>query len=286
MLFDFLMDRYILTDLQIRQNNRFDMDRFGPLGAEQKTSFVDESLSSTRRADIGIDDFATRPDEDNGNDLQDDDDDLASRNEVSQTRVTGTTTTTTITTTTTAATTTTSTTTMPSKGSELQKQKLHLTPPDVNHIPFRVAPQSQVWPHDTDSKKHQGYHDDEDYYYEAEYHKDDKKERDNRLKVTNIDEALEYFSRERLRYKAPPEENSLGPAVPLYSLKRNKDGKHQVRVESYAAGQIAGIERRREADKLGGANLKQVQPPSIPRPVLGFPIQVNFVELNKHETEI
>ena len=101
------------------------MHRFGPLGAEQKTSLVDESLSSTRRADIGIDDFATRPDEDNGNDLQDDDDELASRNEVSPTRVTGTTTTTTITTTT-AATTTTSTTTMPSKGSDLHKQKLHL----------------------------------------------------------------------------------------------------------------------------------------------------------------
>ena len=206
------------------------MDRFGPLGGEeQKTSFDDESLSSTRRADDGDD-----PQEEG----------LSSRNEVFQTKVTGpmtTTTGTTTTTTTTTTATTTTTTTMSSdgttRGTEVQEQKLQLTPPDVNHFPFRVAPLSQVWPQSTDSKKHQDYYEDDVYYYDDEYYKDNKEEEelDTRLKVTTIDEALKYFSRERLQYNTPPEENSLGPAVPLYSLKRSKNGPHhQVRVESDA----------------------------------------------------
>ena len=118
------------------------------------------------------------------------------------------------------------------EGSELQEQKLHLTPPDMNHIAFRVPPQSQVWPQSSDSKKLQDYNEDEEYYYDDEFYKDndmeEEDELDNRLKVTNIDEALKYFSREKLQYKTPPEENSLGPAVPLYSLTRNEGGLHQV----------------------------------------------------------
>ena len=213
------MDRFDLF------NSRFGLDRFGPLGGEQKTSFDDESLSSTRRADNGIEDVATRPDED----IKRQDDE----NEVSPTKVTGTITTTPHTTTSATTTPKTITTTvMLPEGLDLHEQKLILTPPDVNHIPFKVPPQAQVWPKSSDSKKLQDYYEDEEYYYDDEFYKDtdmeEEDELDNRLKVTNIDEALKYFSREKLQYKTPPEENSLGPAVPLYSLTRNEGGLHQV----------------------------------------------------------
>ena len=52
--------------------------------------------------------------------------------------------------------------------------------------------------------------------------------------------------------------------------------------------QIAGIETRRKADKLGDdVNLKQALPgtPSIQRPVLGFPVQVNFVVADELELD-
>ena len=114
---------------------------------------------------------------------------------------------------------------MRSKFSDFQESKLHLTPPTVNKLPYRITPQ---WPKDP-----------QDFYEEDDYYDDDgfnEKEGEihNRLKVTNIDEALKYFSRERLPYRTPPQENSLGPAVPLYSLKRRKeDGPpHRVRVGS------------------------------------------------------
>ena len=42
--------------------------------------------------------------------------------------------------------------------------------------------------------------------------------------------------------------------------------------------QIAGTDKRRKTDKLSDVNVKQVHPrtPVVPRPLLGFPVQVSF----------
>ena len=210
--------------------------RFGPVGGDQKTSFDDQSLSSTRRADDAENNYAAARPKDSV---------LASPYYLKKVKTTTTimttttTTTTTVTTTTTTTTTTTKTTTtrgikirsttMRSKSSDFQGTKLHRARPTVNKLPYRIAPQ---WPKDVANREHQDFYEENKDYDDYEFNEKEGKIHD-RLKVTNIDEALKYFSRERLPYRTPPQENSLGPAVPLYSLKRRKEDRpHPVRVGS------------------------------------------------------
>ena len=210
--------------------------RFGPVGGDQKTSFDDQSLSSTRRADDGENNYAAARPKDSV---------LASPYYLKKVKTTTTimttttTTTTTITTTTTTTTTTKTTTTtgtkirsttMRSKSSDFQGTKLHRARPTVNKLPYRITPQ---WPKDIANGEHQDFYEEEDDYYDDDEFNEKEGKIHDRLKVTNIDEALKYFSRERLPYRTPPQENSLGPAVPLYSLKRRKEDRpHRVRVGS------------------------------------------------------
>ena len=52
--------------------------------------------------------------------------------------------------------------------------------------------------------------------------------------------------------------------------------------------QLSGIVTRRTSDKLGSdVKMKQALPgtPSIPRPVLGFPVQVNCVVVDDLEVD-
>ena len=115
---------------------------------------------------------------------------------------------------------------MRSISSALQGTKPHLTPSTLNKLSYRITPQ---WPKDPQDF----YEVEEDDYYDDDGFNEKEGDIQNRLKVTNIDEALKYFSRERLPYRTPPQENSLGSAVPLYSLKRRKEDRpHRVRVGS------------------------------------------------------
>ena len=215
-------------------------DRFGPIGGGTKTSFQ-EPPSTTRRVDNGDD--APGPDDETLGDNE-----SVKMSETETTTDTTTATTTMMTTTTTATTTkmtttkittaATETTNMPDSSPPVERQNLQLAPPFVK---TDQQPQSQVWPVSVDSrKKYQDYYDDkDDYYYDDEYYEDGE---ENMLKANDIDDGapLMYFSRERLQYKTPQEENSLGPAVPLYSLKRKKNGLNRVKVGTVEAHQKFG----------------------------------------------
>ena len=204
-------------------------DRFGPIGGGGARTSFEEPLSTTRRVDSGDD----VPRTDNGT--------LGDSEALSMAETKTTTETTTSATTTTTKNTTPApeTTKMPDRSPLAERQNLHLTPPFVQTD--RQPPLPQVWPVSTDSRKeHQDYYGDKDDYYYDEYYEGGE---ENMLGANDIDDgaALMYFSRERLQYKTPQDENSLGPPVPLYSLKRKKNGLNRVEVGTVKANQKLAI---------------------------------------------